>query len=329
MRKMKKLSALVAGSIAIALLLGTSLVQAQQVCYDDDIVTGIKGLDVFTETHEGITIDVDFVNATGFQLYGSELKNLPFGTSGFAEEDTLATVIAINLALNGETPVPDFVEISGKQNYYIGAEGEVDFGLGLVGAVGGENVTGENWEVCDEDSAINCIGSVAVLKADERFIYADLRRAETGASCTGAPPPGGGDPPTGSFDIIPCITGSWFLPARDGEGYNIEIIGSSLEQPEMLAYFYTYDDAGNQIYMIGQGFANGDTAVLPTVITSGPVYGDDYDPDDRVLEDWGTLTFTFTSKDTGTVIRDSTMAGFGRTEVDIIRLSSVTGLACQ
>ena len=296
----------------------------EQVCYDGDIVTGIKGLDVFTETHEGITIDVDFVNATGFQLYGSELKNLPFGTSGFAEEDTLATVIAINLALNGETPVPDFVEISGKQNYYIGAEGEEEFGLGLVGAVGGENVTGENWEVCDEDSAINCIGSVAVLKADERFIYADLSK-EAGGSCTGAPPPGG-EPPPGSYNIVPCISGSWFLPARDGEGYVIEIIGDSLE-PEMLAYFYTYDDAGNQMWLLGQGPINGDTAVLDMQVTSGAVYGDDFNPDDVLREDWGTLTFKFTSESTGTVVRDSTM-GFGTDTVDIIRLTFLTGLMC-
>jgi len=325
MKRMKKLSALAAGSIAIGLLLGTSLVQAQEVCYDGDIVTGIKGLDVFTETHEGITIDVDFVNATGFQLYGPELKNLPFGTSGFAEEDSLATVIAINLALNGENPVPDFVEISGKQNYYIGAEGEVEMGLGLVGAVGGENVTGENWEVCDESSAERCIASVAVLPADDRFIYADLRREETGGSCTGAPPPDD-DPPTTSYTIVPCISGSWYLPARDGEGYNIEIIGSELD-PQVLAYFYTYDDAGNQMWVTGYGPANGDTAIVPVEVFSGPVYGDDYDKGDLDREDWGTLTFTFTTKDAGTVERKST-TGFGTTTVDIVRLTSVTGLEC-
>ena len=317
---MRKLFIFVLAS-ALTWCFGTA--QAQQVCYDGDIVTGIKGLDVFTETHEGITIDVDFVNVTGFDIYGSDLKNLPFGTSVTAEEDSLATVIAINLALNGENPVPDFVEISGKQNYYIGAEGEVQLGLGLVGAVGGENVTGENWEVCDEDSAINCIGSVAVLQADQRFIYADLRRAETGASCT----PGGGDPPTGSYNIVPCITGSWYLLARDGEGYNIEIWGDDLD-PQVLAYFYTYDEAGNQMWLVGSGPANGDTAVVPVQVTSGPVYGAGYDPDDVLREDWGTLTFKFATKDTGTVERASTM-GFGTTTVDIIRLTSVTGLSCN
>ena len=46
-------------------------------------------------------------------------------------------------------------------------------------------------------------------------------------------------------------------------------------------------------------------------------------------EDWGTLTFTFTSKDTGTVKRASTMGEFGTTTEDIVRLTSVTGLTCN
>ena len=75
---MRRLFILVLAS-ALTWCFGTA--QAQQVCYDGDIVTGIKGLDVFTETHEGITIDVDFVNVTGFDIYGSDLDNLPFGTS--------------------------------------------------------------------------------------------------------------------------------------------------------------------------------------------------------------------------------------------------------
>jgi hypothetical protein len=49
--------------------------------------------------------------------------------------------------------------------------------------------------------------------------------------------------------------------------------------------------------------------------------------EDVLREDWGTLTFKFTSKDTGSVVRDSTM-GFGTTTVDFVRLTYVTGLTC-
>ena len=71
----------------------------------------------------------------------------------------------------------------------------------------------------------------------------------------------------------------------------------------------------------------GDTAGLPAFVASGAVFGPGFDPDDVDLEEWGTLTFTFTSCAAGTATYDSTM-GFGTGTANIVRLSSVTGLAC-
>ncbi len=315
MKNTKRISVLAVGSIAICLQLGTSMAQAADVCWEGDIVTGIKSLDVFTETYEQITIDVDFVNATGFELYGSELENLPYpGATG--EQDAGATMIAINNAINSVNPVPDFVEISGKKNYYIGAEEETQGPLGLVGAVGGENITGEHWDPCDEDSVINCLASVAVLNANEQFIYADLSLAD-GNDCGDAPPTG--------FPITPGITGNWFDLTRGGEGFIIEIYGEELD-PQFLAYFYTYDKSGNQMWLYGGGEINGDTAIVPMSVTSGPVFGDGYDPLDVVVGEWGTITFQFSSCNAGTAEYDSNEFGSG--SYDIIRLTSVAGLAC-
>jgi len=49
MKQMKKLSTLAASSMVIALLLGTSLAQAEEVCLDRDTVIGIKDLVVVTD----------------------------------------------------------------------------------------------------------------------------------------------------------------------------------------------------------------------------------------------------------------------------------------
>lgn len=181
--------------------LGTSTALAQEVCLDGDTVIGIKDLEVVTDTYGIIDIDVDFRYTTGFEIYGPDLNDLPFDDIAFAEEDA----------------------------YFIGVEGEVELGKGLVGVVGSENATGEFWDPC---TMLNdCVAGVGALGADQRATYADLSRA-SGGSCTGSPPP---DPGPG-YTITPCITGSWYDPARDGEGYNIEITGSSLD-PQVLAYF--------------------------------------------------------------------------------------------
>jgi len=311
MRKTKILSVLAVGSMAIGLLLGTSVARAEEeVCLDGDTVIGIKGLDVVTQSYGPITIDVDFKYATGYEIYGSDLDfpwEYPYA------EDAFTVLTSINNALSSNNPVPGFAGVSGQNAYYIGGDDDIEGFVEFVLAVGGENITGGEWDTCD----IDCTIGIAILEADERFVYADLSRA-SGNSCDNVPGP--------SFTITPGITGTWYDPARDGEGYNIEIIGSSLD-PQMLAYFYTYDDAGNQMWLIAQGPVDGDTATLPAFVASGAVFGPGFDPDDVDLEEWGTLTFTFTSCAAGTATYDSTM-GFGTGTANIVRLSSVTGLAC-
>jgi hypothetical protein len=314
-------------TLAVLALMLTAIwqpAQALEICVaDDDTVIGIKGLDTFTDTYDAKTIDVDFIRATGYEIYGSNL-DLPWDAA-HTEEDPLLVMTSINNALNAHSSVPDFAGQSGQNIYFIASEEETQGPGGLIGAFGGENVTGDLWDVCKEESIHECAFGIAILQADELFVYADLKAAVTGATCNGGAPDPPDTPPTTSYNIVPCITGSWYLDARDGEGYNIEIIGSELA-PQVLVYFYTYDDAGNQMWISGVGEANGDTAIVPVEVFSGPVYGDDYDKGDLDREDWGTLTFTFTTKNTGSVVRDS--IDFDTTTVDIVRLTSAVGLEC-
>jgi len=305
--------------IVLALILTASWQQAQaeEVCLEGDTVMGIKGLDVLTDSYGPRTIDVKFTYATGYEVYGSGLDNFPF-TSGNADEDLIAMNGQINESLDANNPTPGSAGTSSQNVYFIGAEEETAGSAGLIAAIGSENLTGSFWDLCTQ--ANDCLASAAVLKAGDQFTYADLAKAENGASCDGSAPPG----PT--FTITAGITGSWYDRARDGEGYNIEIIGSSLE-PQMLAYFYTYDDTGNQMWLVGTGSVSGDTAAVPMQVTSGTVFGPGFNPADVVREDWGTVTFKFTSCDAGTAMYNSTL-GFGTGSSNIVRVSSVTGLAC-
>jgi len=312
MKQMKKLSALAAGSIVIGLLLGTSMAQAAEVCLDGNTVTRIENLEVFGEGSDVQVYDVDFRFETGLDVYGQNLDDFPF-TDANREEDALLVMRAINNALQGNSPVPGSAGVSSQNIYFIGVDRESENSLSLIAAVGGEYRANAVWEVC---GAPDCITGAAVLGADVQYTWADLTPADADDSCDGG----------SSFSITPGITGSWYDPARDGEGYNIEIIGSSLE-PQMLAYFYTYDDTGNQMWLVGTGSVSGDTATVPMQVTSGAVFGPGFDPADVIREDWGTVTFIFSSCDAGTATYNSTM-GFGSGTSNIERVSSVTGLSC-
>ncbi len=108
MKQMKKLSTLAVGSIAIGLLLGTNIAQAEEVCYEGDGVTasGIKGLEMLSDQFGQIVIDVDFRYATGFDIYGPELHDFPFDAAR-REEDAALAMAAIKRTRSGESPVPE------------------------------------------------------------------------------------------------------------------------------------------------------------------------------------------------------------------------------
>ncbi|NOR39844.1 MAG: hypothetical protein GQ537_01385 [Gammaproteobacteria bacterium] len=316
MKKMKKISTLAAGSMAIGLLLGPSLAQAQDVCYNDGgTVTGIKNLVLITNQFDAIEVNVDFKFSTAFNVYGPDLDGFPFTEN--AEEDAFVAMQTINLALTAEIPVPDFVGLSGQNRFFIGQEELRGLNAGLIAAWGGANVTGEKWDKCEEEGVgYNCILGATLMNPDFRHTYADLTRTD-GSTCDDEPPPT-------DFEIIPGISGSWYDPGRDGEGYNFEVLETNGDY-ELYAYYYTYDDTGNQMWVTGTGPINGDTAVVEMLVTSGAMFGDAFRKEDVIREDWGTMTFTFSSCTAGSV---DTVSSMGNFSVDFGRLTYVADLPC-
>jgi hypothetical protein len=317
-KRMKILSTLAAGSIAIGLMLGTSIAQAQDVCYNDGgTVTGIKNLVLLTGQFDAIEVNVDFKFTTAFDVYGPDLDGFPFTEN--AEEDAFVAMQTINLALTAEIPVPDFVGLSGQNRFFIGQEELRGLNAGLIAAWGGANVTGEKWDKCEEEGVgYNCILGATLMNPDFRHTYAALARAD-GSTCDAGPPPTG-------FNIVPGISGSWYDPARNREGYAFEVMGMPGDADyQMNAYFYTYDDVGNQMWVNGIGPVDGDTAIVPMIVTSGTVFGPEFNPDDILVEEWGTMTFTFSSCLEGTGSYTSIM-GDGTIKFD--RLTYIGGVAC-
>lgn len=86
---------------------------------------------------------------------------------------------------------------------------------------------------------------------------------------------------------VPRKSGSWFDPTRDGEGYVLEV----LPDGRPLVYWFTYNLAGGQAWMVGIGdrsVALGST-VLALLQPVGGRFGPDYDPNDVVREDAGSV----------------------------------------
>ena len=128
------------------------------------------------------------------------------------------------------------------------------------------------------------------------------------------------------------LTGTWWDSSRSGEGFVLEF-GYSNEVLTLFASFYTYDDMGNLVWLTAQSTAiNGTVVTVDVYITSGTMWGADFDPDDVVRTLWGTGTFSFPGCEAGTVslMPNAGMMAMGYTDLiyGLTRDAIVSGIAC-
>lgn len=141
----------------------------------------------------------------------------------------------------------------------------------------------------------------------------------------------------GSFDIVRFVTlgtetmqlpvgisGSWFDPATDGEGWVVEVINDN----QAVIYWFTYDENGRQAWNGGVAQIVDNTLVLnSSVDTRGTVFGEGFDSDAVQRSFFGTLLFEFDDCNNGTLSYTSTLDDGGIR--DIRRITSIDGLACE
>jgi cytochrome c peroxidase len=129
-------------------------------------------------------------------------------------------------------------------------------------------------------------------------------------------------PPVASLDVF---SGSWYDPAHDGEGWIIEV----LDDDNAVIYWFTYDQAGNQMWMVGVAHREDNMLLADMLLTSGPAFGPGFDPQELEYTDWGSVVLTFTSCDSAELDYVSGLPGFGSGSLRPQKLVGVDGLNCQ
>jgi hypothetical protein len=158
---------LTTGALVMALLSGAGTAQAATVIVDGDNVIRILNLEVILDQGGFTVFDVDFVDDTGFNIYGSSLE-LPF-----SEEDAVNVLIQVSQALNNDIiPVPTGAGSGGSDQFFIG--GDVTPATEIIGGIGSEFFSGDGeWDRCDTD----CIFGVRPLGPSDVFTYATFSPA--------------------------------------------------------------------------------------------------------------------------------------------------------
>jgi cytochrome c2 len=93
------------------------------------------------------------------------------------------------------------------------------------------------------------------------------------------------------FVVTSGISGTWWDPQRNGEGFMIDVARDGV----VAVSYYTYDKQGRQMWLVGAGAVNGNTFDVNFEITDGGVYDTDFDPSLVNRYPWGSGKFTFSS----------------------------------
>lgn len=104
-------------------------------------------------------------------------------------------------------------------------------------------------------------------------------------------------PDAEGFEINNALSGTWYNPARSGEGFMIDVGNAG----NIAISFYTYDKSGHQMWLIGPGHVDGSVAVIDFYVTEGGIYGSGFDTELVSEYHWGSAVFTFTECATGSV----------------------------
>jgi hypothetical protein len=133
---------------------------------------------------------------------------------------------------------------------------------------------------------------------------------------------GGGD-----FTVGPGISGNWYNRDQSGHGFVIEMLPNG----GMLADWYVFAPEGGATWIIAQGSADGDTAVLDAYqkVGSGGRFPPDFDASRLENRFWGTITFTFDDCNNGVASWESVVPGYSNGSMAITRLTMPAGLSCQ
>ena len=136
---------------------------------------------------------------------------------------------------------------------------------------------------------------------------------------------------TGRGFLSAGFSGSWYDITHSGEGFAIEILNETTAD----VMWFTYDTQGNPVWLAGLGEIIGDSIFFDDLqISSGGMFGDDFDPGGVNSEHWGEAVFKFTSCG-----EDGDIAGnmryipppeFGEEgSQSLYRLTSISGVECN
>lgn len=128
--------------------------------------------------------------------------------------------------------------------------------------------------------------------------------------------------------ITGAITGGYYDSDNPRHGFFVQVTQLPDGSERFVVSWDVYTPEGQQLYLVGDGPFDGDTATVTLFTTSGgsfpPTFGNAVE-----LVEWGTVTFVFVDCSSAIVLYNSILPGYGSGEIPLIRLTNISGLECK
>jgi len=120
-------------------------------------------------------------------------------------------------------------------------------------------------------------------------------------------------------------SGAWYDPSHNGEGWKVEELPDGRAQ----VYWFTYDERGEQAWMVGVAPGFGDRIEVSGALQPvGARFGENFDPASVRRSPWGNFTLAFESCDRAGVQYESPLPAFGSGALAPVRLTRLAGASC-
>jgi len=123
------------------------------------------------------------------------------------------------------------------------------------------------------------------------------------------------------------LTGAWYDPTHNGEGWFMEYLGDN----RVLMYWFTYDNAGNQQWLIDVGTVGANNVIQfnNVLITEGTSFGSAFDTNAIVNVPWGITEMIVNDCSSLTVNYNSAIGIYGQGQLNAVKLTNIGGLVCN
>lgn len=120
------------------------------------------------------------------------------------------------------------------------------------------------------------------------------------------------------------LSGSWYDPAHDGEGFVLE----QVSKDQAVVFWFTYDATGNQSWMFNNGVINENRITFPELLQPvGGKFGRSFDPHDVSRQPWGELILELDCGG-GSASYQPTMEGYASGSQNLVPLTRLQNSGC-